>query len=559
MEQVKNLMLLSFLLILGHSTKAQEFETLVNQLNNQLQKVVNGKYEYAQKATISQPGVIQFSLVKTAIKDGKSEENIYEFNLADLDHNTIKTKTNKDLIQVQLLSAKKQDLIKVTQDREKIAYLNEILVYAADIDNGRELETSFKALIPVAQNITKKRLSLKSYNDHMQWVAQNITDVNLIQTQFAQKAKIMDAHPGKIAISISKNSGKKSTSKTYEFNLMTINPNSILFNISGEEFSIELETRRKMKTIKLFEEGVQQNYISSFAITCNSVETARDLQKVLKSLIPLSQEAFNKTIKKPSSVSEAIQMLNDITQKATVNETTITQNIVGDCVVTFTQSNVSNKGIKAREYLFNFKDLNKNAVQYEAKGKFVYLTITTNGGAKFIKNTEDNEQKNYTNEFILYTPEIEDAIATQKALEGIIELCINQKETYAEGPKNQLIERLSASFLKVEVNDKTYEQKITFEENNNASVFDLIEVSTKSSKQKTYAFNLSDINPASVKMLTSGKNVTVIANTYYLEKIIQYYEDGEIENYQNEIEIQANSIENARRITTLLKKVSGKE
>ena len=59
-------------------------------------------------------------------------------------------------------------------------------------------------------------------------------------------------------------------------------------------------------------------------------------------------------------------------------------------------------------------------------------------------------------------------------------------------------------------------------------------------------------------METSGKNVTIVANTYYLEKIIQYYEDGEIENYQNEIEIQADAIENARTITTLLKKVAGK-
>jgi hypothetical protein len=340
---------------------------------------------------------------------------------------------------------------------------------------------------------------------------------------------------------------------------MTINPNSILFNISGEEFSIELETRRKLKTIKLFEQGVQENYISAFAITCNSVETARDLQKVLKSLIPLSQAAFDKTIKKPGTVSEAIQMLNDLTQKVTVNETTITQNIAGDCVVAFTQSNVSDKGIKAEEYLFNFKDLNKNAVQYETKGKFVFLTIVTNAGAKFIKNTEDNEQKNYTDEFVLYTPEIEDAIAAQKAMEVIIELCSKEKETYAEGSKSQLIKRLTTSFSKVGINEKTYEQKITVKENNNASVIDLIEVSTKSSKSKTYDFNLSDINPASVKMQTSGKSVTVVANTYYLEKIIQYYEDGEIENYQNEIEIQANSIENARRITTLLRKVSGKE
>ena len=559
MKLLKPFYCLTLLLLCSSQVSAQNFDGLVDALNNELEKVISGKYEYNQKATMTQPGVIQLSIVETTIKDGKSKESSYEFNLADIDENTVKTITNKDLIQVQLLSTKKQDLLKCTEDREKISYKNELFVYAANIDNARALEDRFKALIPVAQEITEKRLSLTTYEDHMQWIVTNVSDVNLIKTQFAQKVSLIETYPGKMAIAITENSGKTSKSDTYEFNVMTINPNSILFKISGEEFSIALETRRKLKTIKHFKEGVQENYISDFEIACESVETARDLQKVLKSLIQLSQEAFDRTVKKPETISEAIETLNVHTKKVTVNETTINQLLKGDCVVAFTQNNVSAKGISGQEYVFNFKDLNKNAVQYETKGKFVLVNIATNGGSNFIKHTEDNEQKNYTDSFTIYVPEIEDAITVQKAMETIIELCNSEKDTYTEGDKANLVTRLQEQIKKVDLNDKSYEQVFTAEDDHNSIVFKQIEVTSKSSEERTYDFNLSDINPASIKMETSGKNVTIVANTYYLEKIIQYYEDGEIENYQNEIEIQAGTIENARTITTLFKKVSGKE
>lgn len=54
---------------------------------------------------------------------------------------------------------------------------------------------------------------------------------------------------------------------------------------------------------------------------------------------------------------------------------------------------------------------------------------------------------------------------------------------------------------------------------------------------------------------TSSKSVYVTISTNYMEKIIQYYEDGAIKNYQNSINIQAENIENARTIVNLFKKV----
>lgn len=70
-----------------------------------------------------------------------------------------------------------------------------------------------------------------------------------------------------------------------------------------------------------------------------------------------------------------------------------------------------------------------------------------------------------------------------------------------------------------------------------------------------YEFNLSDINPATVQINTSSANVFVTVNTNYMEKIIKYYEDSAIKNYQNTFNIYTSNIEEARTIVELFKKI----
>jgi hypothetical protein len=113
-----------------------------------------------------------------------------------------------------------------------------------------------------------------------------------------------------------------------------------------------------------------------------------------------------------------------------------------------------------------------------------------------------------------------------------------------------MLQILQQNLSKININNITYDQSLKI--NENTLIFTNTIINTKSSKEQTFEFNLSDINSNSIKMNTSGKNVTVTANTYHLEKIIKYYENGAIKNYQNEIEIQAVNIENARLITNLL-------
>ena len=503
--------------------------------------------------------MVSLEINETALKDGETNTLTYEFNLADIDINTVRTVTEKDIINVQLFAGKKQDLLKLTENGEKISYENEIFLYAKDIENGRAIEELIEAAIPLAEKITEDRLSLTTYEEHITWLANNVKDVNLIKKQYAQSMSGLGTYPGKIEFKVSENNGKSASSETFQFNTSTINPNSLLFNIDGEVFSVTMETSRKLKTIKYFKEGEQQNYTNDIKVVCESVEMARDFQKVMKELIVLSTTKFENSLQKISSIDEGINIVNNLAEKVSVNENSTSQNLNGDCVVTYQQNFENSKKNSVNEYVFNFKDLNKNSVNYATKGQEVVLTVDTKGGNEFIKYTEDGEQKNFEDELTFYASEVEDAIVIKNALQEIIELCNQENPEYQGLSKAEKLNTLKGNLQKVTINDVTFDQSLESDAEGLSVTFKKVEITSKKSEETISEFNLKDINPGSVTMETSGKNVIVKASTYYMDKIIKFYEDGEIENYQNTIEIEANDIENARRIKLLLEAITGKE
>jgi hypothetical protein len=68
-----------------------------------------------------------------------------------------------------------------------------------------------------------------------------------------------------------------------------------------------------------------------------------------------------------------------------------------------------------------------------------------------------------------------------------------------------------------------------------------------------YEFNLSDLNPNSVEYDIKGKELSIVLNTNYNAKVIKTYEDGELQNYTNKINIYANDIDLARNLILGLK------
>ena len=532
---------------------SQSSTTLVNQLSNELQVVENIKTKISQTVKEIQPGLLQLEITYTNIKDGKSSVESYEFNMADIDLNTIRSFTNKDVIQVQLLASKKQKVIKITTENTKIKFDEEVFVYAKNIDNARSLVDIFKALVPVSTEIVEKRLSLKTFQDHIDWLVNNVKSVTLLNKQFVQKATQNPKFPSKLEFSVDEVANQKSTNYTYVFNLANINTNSIFAEVKGDFIIINLETKRKLKTIKSLVATEQKDYKSSFTIYCESIEKSRDLQKVLKGAIALAEDKIEAAVPKIKNVNEGLTAINNTIKTVTINDFSYSQSISGDCVATINLKESTPSKVTEEQFSLNFKDLAKNLIKYDTDGKSVYVELKTKGAYKFLKHIVNQELKNYTNSVIFEFSEVEDAIIAAKIFENIIDKCDNV-ETKLVGSKKELLVQAQNAIKKVDINNLTYEQSLTIQDNN-ILLFKCTEVTAKSSKSRVYEFNMKDINPVNLSFDTSGTSVYVTLNTNYSEKIIKYYEDGAIKIYQNSLDIHASSIEEARLIADLFKKI----
>jgi hypothetical protein len=529
------------------------FSEAVQRINSELQTVENNKSQMGQTIAVLQPGVVKLNITSTTIKDGKSTAEFYEFNLADIDVNTIRTFTNKDVIQVQLLVSKKQKLIKKTTENQKSSYEDEVILFAKNIDNGRVLVDLLKSLVPLSIDIIEKKLSLKTYQEHVNWLENNVTDVKLVDKQYIQKIVVNSKYPGRLELSIDEVAKQKTTNNAYLFNLANLNVNSIFSEVKGDVIVVNIETKRKLKSVKTFSTKEQKDYVNDFSIYCESVEKSRDLQKVLKAAITLSEDKIENAIPKIKSVSEGVGIIDIYIKNITINETTYNQSFSGDCVVTFNAKESTPSKMTEEQFYFNLKDLGKNMVKFYTEGKSVKIELQAKAGNKFLKHTVNQELKSYTNKFEMEFAEIEDAMIAEKVLERMIELCENTEIKLA-GSKNDLLLQLKNNIKKVDVNKNAFEQTFEIKEDN-IMQFKNTEITEKASKTKMYEFNLNDINPTTVEMNTSSTIVFVTINTNYLEKIIKYYEDGAIKNYQNTINIYTSNIEEARTIVELFKKI----
>ncbi|KJD33848.1 hypothetical protein PK35_03635 [Tamlana nanhaiensis] len=537
-----------------HTINAQSLSSLVETVASSLQTVEAAKLEYSQSLKLQENNYVNYTLNALDAK-GNTNEVVYNFSFADVDVNTVRSLTKKDVIIVQLLINSKQKLIKeISNNGDKISYTDNIAFFAKNIDNARDLVDAIKKIIPTNETLEKNKLALHSYQDHVNWLEKNVQDVDNIKTQIIQKIEGSTKNDGHIKLSATINSKSKTKTIDAEFNLATLNPNSLMYKISGEEFYIQVSNRRNIKAIKVFEDGVQQSYTNIIYFYCSSIENAKDLYKVLSESIPLAEKALEASKPNISSTTNAVSYLNKVIANISSNETSYTQSIEGDCVSKIIVKETTPKGTTDNLYTFNFSDINTDNIDYDSSKTQLFVEINTRKKEKFIRHLKNDELQNYTDSFKIYFENIEDALTAKEALQSITKNCDDYNGAPHVTSVSSGLEALKKEITLVKIGDDNFDQ--TFEiVSTNPYTVKLTEVfsNLKKSVEGIFEFGLADINPKNIAIVTAGKAAMVELNTNHLEKIIKTYEDGNIKSYSFKLAIQATDIENARNIAALLK------
>ncbi len=538
----------------GVQTEVKAFEQAVAKFNEALKTVESSSKQYLQSADVIHDGIMRITVEEIG-KKGKSTLKTYEFNVTDIDKQALRATPKKDLILIPVATLRKQKLIKQTIGQKKVSYTNKIVIYARDISNGRELERLIKATIPHAFKIVEQRLSVASYDDYIGWLEENIGEVDLTKESYSQTFEELDDYPGSIKFEKSIAKSRIAKTDTYIFNLGTLNVSSVLFSNSGERFGISVSTKNDLKSIKHFEDGEQKSYVNTVTIVCESVEQARDVLNILKGVIPMASKRFSAKIEKVNSFEEGLEKLNSTVGSIQVNNSSVQQYFKGDCVMEFSTELAADGKIKQDVYSFNLIDLNKHSIEIKNKGVYLYLLVETQNKEKFIKYFSDGIQKSYTKSFKIIVPNIEEAMILKKVFSGLIGICIKNRKSFVAPSKGEMYKLLEESVGEIQDGKTTYNQNVEIADEGTVLKFKNTIVTEKSSKEKQYEVNLSELDAKSISMRTSDKTVFVTIKTNNSEKLIKYYEDGEVKSYQKVIEIRVDDIEKARLIADLLKHI----
>ncbi|WP_350284822.1 hypothetical protein [uncultured Croceitalea sp.] len=548
---MRYLFLLSFLFSL-FIVKGQELKNI----EELLKTVEAAKITFRQNIKQHDDGLVEYHVVEVDSK-GKEVESFFRFNFSDIDINTVRSITKKDVIIVQLLIAGRQKLIqKIFDGGDKISYQSEINLLASNSENSNQLVAAIKKHIPNAIKNDEKRLSLISYQEHLDWLLQNIGDVELPKRQIIQQAS-SNAIVGKLTLNQTFNNKSKTKNELRELNLSTLNPNSVAYKISGDEFIISASLRRGINGMRYSEDGEQKNYQSDLKIYASSITNGKDLYKVLKGIIPLAEIKFEQNKPNVQDEVSALLYVNKVIPEISYAEATITQNItVQGAMAQLKQTESQPDKSTSFVYSFNFADVNANNIDYNGQKDRLYAVLHIKKSINFIQQVKNGALENYTDEVKVYFSTIEDAIIGVEALKTLATIYESKiaENTYDGTAINKAIEQLNRLMKKVTIEENTYDLFIELidEKTSNLKVTSIFS-NLKKSVETIQEFNLSDINPKNCSIQVKGKHIIAELNTRHLEKIVKTYVDGQIKPYQYKVQIEAKGIEEAREIILIFK------
>ncbi len=364
-------------------------------------------------------GNVTLEIIKTTSKSSNTER--FEFNIADINNNSINFKITGTTFSVIFETKGRRKLIKSFKDGQLSNYTYKADIIAFNIENARWLRYILNQAIPLAEDNVKNALpSIEDMSTATSLLSQNVKEVIIDDKTYSQtiNSNCISSY------NIVTDDTKKRIDERFEFNLSDINLNTIDYKIIGKKFDIVFKIKGGDKLIKVYKDDLQQNYSDDLMIMCEDAENARLLEHILKKAIPICEENIARLVPE-DNLDNKINWLIENVGEVTIDDATYTQSLeeieADNNKLRLTIKEVKNDKITEYIYEFNLSDINPNKVNYYILGKKLSVHLETNYNSKIIKVYKDGETQNFESDFNIYVNDIETArniiIAIQEAVQ----------------------------------------------------------------------------------------------------------------------------------------------
>jgi hypothetical protein len=520
---------------------------VLDQLQNTISDVSAEKATYTQKWSYDSetPYSIQFFLEETDAK-GRSDTESFFFNLSDINDKSLRYKTQRDLILVEIKTTANQSFLKKMEDGEFRSYESSFMLVASDVDNARAIIDLLKEAIPLAVDLMKDRLNVETYDQKISWIQSNLTEFEIGGSTYEYEWKQNKNLPTRFTLGVNTDDGKRQRVEEFSFNLGDFDAKSVKMQIKGNIPVVSFETEKRKRYIRYYEEGEKQNYESSIQLGLDEVDLARDLSTVLSALIEEANQKLPEYLPAFDGLVAAQDFLMEKSWKVSIDEQTYVQTFEGECFATLTVDESNAKGDNTvQEYAFEFAHLNSEDLDIQISGQEISIKLEINDRQRWIELTENGEKQNYANSLEFMAPDIETARKLQKAFEATINGCSDLlKESTESFAPEQAAAWLAEQTKTVTTSNYEYQQKLEMDAKEPCkTTFTLTQNTDKRSEQGVYEFNWMDLDKGKTELTISGKELYLEFTTKNREKIIKVTEDGEVAPYEESFRIYFDGIQ----------------
>jgi hypothetical protein len=486
---------------------------------------------------------------------GKSLKDVYEFFLADIDKNTVIRKPSGKKMLVSLSTSNGLRFIKHLKDDKLDNYANSLEILVAGSDEAANLISLISSTIPLVKPTDK---NWNTPSDALNWLKENIGQVSLSSGSIGQTFTF-DPKKNYLVTYTSKKTDSKgvSTEESYDANLLDINKAEVKVKVSGTNLTVIVPVKGNDKYIKYTKNGTLQSYTSDLEMSAAGIEQARNIINALLIVITKSKAQYTEF----QNIKQALDHFKANTTKVDIESKSTGQKIdfkeTKGIKASFVSTETDSKG-KSTDYLYEFylADIEENSIVCKVSGKKVSILFNCKNKQKFIRYSKDNVVQSYQNDFDMLSDNIETARGMIEALKYAVK---NSK-----GAPESFTSMASAfDFLKNNVTDLKTESdqyKQTFTGTSSEPYFSKYNMSRTDAKgittEEAAEFYPYFLDANSVTIKASGKYLTINALVKDKKSFIKKYKKGELQGYDNELEVMTTDPSQAKDIAEALKYIA---
>ena len=525
-------------------------------IKEKVQDVQIDKTTFKQSIDVLDANKGKLSFVSVTVDEkGKTSGERFEFYVSDIDKNTIIRKTSGKKLFISLSINNNQKFIKHFKEDKLNGYTNNLEILLSSADAAQELINLFKTAIPLVNTSEK---GWNSNTDALNWLKNNISKVNSGPFTFEQSFSFGEPKDYLIKFTTKKTDQKNvSTEEMYEFSILDINPKNLAVKISGTQLSVSVETKGNERYIKYSKNNEQQSFVNNFEIVAEDIDQARNIISAFSSAIEKSKPILPDF----GSLQKSLDFISKNTVDLTLDKKTLSQKIVftpgNGTKSIFTYAEPDSKGKSVEGYEFYLGDIDAGSLSFKVNGKKIEIVCISKNKTKFIKYYKDNILQDFQNEVDILTSDIESSREMTEAFKS----AIKSSETQPASWKNidAAISYLTKTIVGETIGTDIYKLSLS------SISPDPLDVKYAEDKtdakgvmvEQSFEFYPYMLNPATVKIGSSGKFLNIEASVNSKKQFIKVFKDGKQQAFDDGIEIMAFDARQAQDIAEAIKYLAG--